>query len=206
MEDILKKYVPQTALEALVPLLRKHPLSLKISKARKTKFGDYRFPDASGRHRISINHNLNPYAFLITLLHELAHLEAFEQHGKRIKPHGAEWQNAFRELAYPFLKANIFPTQLQQAFMQSLNRGHATSCTDINLYRALQAYNEDSTEITRVEDLPLGSLFLINKKTLFKKGPRLRKRYKCINMTNGREYMVHPLAEITEYTAKHEHG
>lgn len=206
MEEVLKKYVPHSSISLLIPLLRKYPLQLKISKPRKTKFGDYRFPKGDGRHRISVNHNLNPYAFLITLIHELAHLEAFVKFGKQIKPHGIEWQETFRLLAYPFLEHNIFPTTLQQSFIQSLNRGHATSCTDMSLYRALQAYNTNSNTITRVEDIPLGSLFCINNKTVFKKGPRLRKRYKCVNLTNGKEYMVHPLAEITLYNQPHSHG
>ncbi len=193
----LQKYLPAGAVALVAPLMRRHPLELKISRARKTKFGDYRFPDASGRHRISINHNLNPYAFLITLLHELAHLEAFEKHGKKIKPHGAEWQECFRKLAFPFLEAQIFPLALQKSFIHSLNRGHASSCTDLNLYRSLQAHDAEEEKKLRVEHIAQGALFMVNEKAVFKKGPKLRKRYKCVNMKNGRAYMVHPLAEIT---------
>lgn len=192
---VLQQYVPEVSLALLLPLIRKHPLHLRISKPRKTKFGDYRFPGANGRHRISINHNLNPFAFLITLIHEIAHLEAFLKYGKRIKPHGAEWQQTFREIAYPFLEANIFPTILHQSFIKSLNRGAASSCTDTQLYRALNAYDEQKQDKVFVEDLPLGALFSVNDKMVFKKGPKSRKRYKCTNLKTGREYMVHPLAE-----------
>lgn len=190
----LRKYVPEAAIPLLLPLMRRHPLMLKVSRTRKTKLGDYRFPDASGRHRISVNHDLNSYAFLITLLHELAHLFAFEEHGRRIKPHGMEWQVCFRDIAYPFLENKLFPTTLQQLFIESLNRGYASSCTDLKLHKALRAYDENIEDKTYVEDLPMGSIFAVNDKAVFKKGPKLRKRYKCLNLKNGREYMVHPMA------------
>jgi predicted SprT family Zn-dependent metalloprotease len=36
----------------------------------------------------TVNSNLNKYKFLITLIHEISHLVAFEKFGRNIKPHG----------------------------------------------------------------------------------------------------------------------
>ncbi|MDZ7848645.1 MAG: hypothetical protein U5L96_18960 [Owenweeksia sp.] len=75
----------------MMALLRSEPVMLKIVSPRKTKFGDYRFPQKRDpRHRISLNSNLNPFAFLITLIHEMAHLKAFKDYGHKIKAHGPE--------------------------------------------------------------------------------------------------------------------
>jgi predicted SprT family Zn-dependent metalloprotease len=45
----------------------------------------------NGKHEITVNSNLNKYKFLITLIHEISHLVAFEKFGRNIKPHGNEW-------------------------------------------------------------------------------------------------------------------
>ncbi len=175
-------------------LLRSAPVELKIKNPRKTKFGDYRFPRGSERHRISINGNLNTYAFLITLVHEMAHLKAFEKFGKTIKPHGEEWQQTFRELMLPYFQKGTFPEELRQALQKSLKKGTASSCTDLELFRVLKTY--DPREVLLVEDLADGECFSLGKGLTFKKGPKARKRYRCLNLANGREYMVHPLAEV----------
>lgn len=177
-------------------LLRSEPVELKITKPRKTKFGDYRFPKADERHRISVNANLNPFAFIITVIHEMAHLKAFKDHGRLIKPHGAEWAQTFRELTRPFIEAEIFPRALEQNLIKSLNKGAASSCTDIDLYRALKEFDEIPDHIVTVEQIEPGGYFRIDKTKVFQKGPKSRKRYRCLNLINGREYMVHPLAEV----------
>ena len=186
-------------------LLQSEPVQLRISKPRKTKFGDYRFPGKDGRHRISVNANLNPYAFLITLIHEMAHLKAFKDFGRIIKPHGSEWQQYFRDLATPFLEADIFPDDIKHHFISSLNKGSASSCTDVNLFRQLKIYDETPDHLTILEELPQGAIFAIGKGKVFRKGPRLRKRYKCLNLINKREYMVHPLAEVQIVENQKEH-
>lgn len=197
-ESVLSKYLPPNCIDLVMPLLKGEPIEIKIKAPRTTKFGDYRFPKAGERHQISLNNNLNPYAFLVTLIHEVAHLKAFVNHGKMIKPHGSEWQKTFLELSKPFIDQNIFPDNLKEALLKSLQKGRASSCSDLNLFRELQKF-EDNPK-TKVEDLPEGTTFVADNKMIFKKGPKARKRYKCLNISNGRQYMVHPLAfaEVVE--------
>ena len=53
-------------------LLGRLPVRLRIARPRRTKLGDHRPPGRGWTmHRISINDDLNPYAFLTTLLHEM---------------------------------------------------------------------------------------------------------------------------------------
>ena len=199
-ENTLSKYLPEGSLDLTMQLLRTAPVELKIKQPRKTKFGDYRFPKKNERHRISINGNLNVYAFLITLVHEMAHLKAFESFGNGIKPHGEEWQVTFRQLMTPYLEQNIFPKNLRSALIKSLNRGSASSCTDLELFRVLQAFDKKPALV--VEELETGTCFSLGNDMIFKKGPRARKRYRCLNLSNSREYMVHPLAEVKRIEPK----
>ncbi len=194
---ILEKYLPQGSIDLVLMLLRTEPVQLKITRPRKTKFGDYRFPRGNDtRHRISVNANLNPYAFLITLIHEMAHLKAFKNSGKLIKPHGSEWQKEFILLTEPFFKAGIFPPEVEKTLRKSLHNGAASSCSDLHLFRALKKHDNHQPDKLTVEQIEEGSFFEIDGNKIFKKGPKSRKRYRCLNLTNGREYMVHPLAEV----------
>jgi predicted SprT family Zn-dependent metalloprotease len=66
-------------------------------------------------HRISVNGNLNKFSFLITLLHELAHLLAFENYGNRIQAHGKEWKFVYSNLLKDFIDKKIFPPDVESA-------------------------------------------------------------------------------------------
>lgn len=202
----LNRYLPPGSLDLVRPLLLRYPIQLKISKPRKTKFGDYRIPREKEAHRISVNGDLNPYAFLITLLHEYAHLVTFQKFGTQIKAHGEEWQFCFKEIGTPFIEAGIFPENLEMAFRASLARGHASSATDHQLLRVLRDYDpiESTKARTFVEDLNQGALFELNSK-VFRKGPKSRKRYKCEEIQSKRQFMVHPLAEVTLWNDTNEH-
>ena len=74
---ILKDYLPENALEEIGEMIDKYQVTIRLAKNRKRVNGTYSRPTKHYSHRISINQNLNPYAFLITLLHEFAHLYAW---------------------------------------------------------------------------------------------------------------------------------
>ena len=97
MQQTLFQYIPKEAKSLIQDLINKDNLVVKIKEERKTRHGDYRML-SNGKHKITINSNLNPYRFLITLIHEIAHLEAYQKYGRFIKPHGKEWKTTFQHL------------------------------------------------------------------------------------------------------------
>ena len=171
----------------------KHEVHFKISRKRKTKLGDYRFPVDGKGHKISVNGDLNQYAFLVTTIHAFAHLTAFEKYGRRIKPHGTEWKLEFRELFDPFLKGNYLPSELQIVLEKYLQNAKASSVADDKLARTLKSFDKKASLF--VEDLEFGSLFNLNGKN-FKKGKKLRKYYLCTEISNNKQYRVLGIAEI----------
>ena len=111
MQNILTDYMPLAAVNLVQSLIENDNLVIKIKKERKTRHGDYKkLPN--GKHQISVNSNLNQYRFLITLVHEIAHLKAYQDYGLCIKPHGEEWKKTFQHLMLPFLNPDIFPADL----------------------------------------------------------------------------------------------
>ncbi|MFK8045021.1 MAG: sprT domain-containing protein [Crocinitomicaceae bacterium] len=191
----LEKFLPTGTENYIAGLIISCKTHFKISAKRKTKLGDYRMPHDGKGHRISVNGDLNEYAFLVTTVHEFAHLKAFEDFGKRIKPHGIEWQKSFAELFQPILQLKILPTDVTLALNNYLKKAKASSCTDDALYRVLKRY--DKEQHLRVEHLKLGDKFILNN-LKFEKGKKLRKYYLCRNITNNRQYRVLGVAEIQE--------
>ena len=167
----------------------------KISKSRATKQGDYRHPFRGQGHKISVNNNLNPYAFLVTTVHEFAHLLTWNDHKNKVKPHGEEWKHNFKRMMVPFLEGDIFPADVHHAITSYLMNPSASSCTDLKLSRALKMYDAPKDH-SRLEELPHDTVFTIKDGRKFKKGEQLRKRFRCVCLDNGNVYLFSPLAEV----------
>lgn len=196
-KDILAKYIPAKSLNTVYSWIVEFKVSLVINKSRSTKLGDYRSPYMGKGHRITVNHDLNQYSFLITLVHEIAHLTAWEKFKNRVPPHGKEWKKEFQVLLSPFLNNEVFPDDVLSALTSYIQNPAAASCTDSNLLRTLRRYDApDSLQtIFHVEDLPEGAVFYLKNGMGFKKGVRLRKRFQCTEIKTKKTYLVNPLAE-----------
>jgi len=194
MKKILAKYLPERAVDPVFELVKEYGIYLKIVSERKTRHGDYRRLE-NGQHQITINSNLNKYRFLITTVHEIAHLVAFEKYGRFIKPHGREWKITFQHLMLPFLKPEIFPKDLLPLLARHFKNPKASSDTDAHLSIALKSYDPKNDK-NFIFEIPYGSTFRIYNGKVFKKGPKRIKRYECIELATGRIYVFQPNAEV----------
>src|SRR5690606_17244467 len=160
-----------------------------------TRHGDYRrMPN--GLHQITVNASLNKYRFLITLVHEIAHLVAFERYGRKILPHGQEWKRTFQELMLPFISPAVFPSQLLPIIAQHFINPKASSSTDARLAIALKSFDLEERNGSYVFELPQGSIFRLYNGKIYKKGRKRVKRYECMELDSGRLYLFQPNAEV----------
>lgn len=195
MNTTLQKYLPDCAVGPCFELIKTHGVHLKIVNHRVTRHGDYRrLPN--GLHQITVNASLNQYRFLITLVHEIAHLVAFETYGRRILPHGVEWKRTFQHLMVPFIRPEVFPSQLLPIIANHFKNPKASSSTDARLSIALKAFDEEERQGSYVYELPKGSIFRLYNGKLFKKGNKKVKRYECVELSTGRLYLFQPNAEV----------
>lgn len=195
ISNALKRYIPECYVPYVVELMFSENLSFKISKPRKTKAGDYRAPFNGKPHRISVNGDLNPYAFLITTIHEFAHMTTDIKYGSSVLPHGAEWKKEFKRLLIPVLEQKELPTSIEAALLNSLNNLKASSCTDIHLTRALRAFNENNDALELLENIGNNVHFRLGEKT-FQRGILRRRKYLCKEVNTGKQYLVNRLAEV----------
>lgn len=194
MQHNLKEYIPQAAIPKVLELLQHDNLTVKIKNERKTRHGDYRkLPN--GKHQITVNANLNHYKFLITLLHEIAHFEAYKEYGRYIKPHGVEWKRTFQYIMLPFLNPEVFPSELLPLLAKHFKNPKASSDTDAKLGLALKQFDATSDK-TLIFEVPLGSTFKIYNGRVFKKGNQRTKRFECVEVATGKVYLFNPNAEV----------
>ncbi len=190
------KYVPSKSLDVCIDWIVDYKIALRISKSRNSKYGDYRPPQDGKGHRISINHDLNKYAFLLTFTHEVAHLSTYNKFRFRIEPHGKEWKAEFKRLMMPFLKSDIFPKDLVVAINGYMNNPAASSCSDITLMRTLAKYDKRDERWKFLEEIALNTPFRIRSGREFIKGELLQKNFCCTCVKSKHKYVINPLTEV----------
>ncbi|GAB3706530.1 hypothetical protein GCM10027592_40100 [Spirosoma flavus] len=163
-----------------------------------------------GQTQITVNANLNPYAFLITYVHEVAHA-AVHQHyksqwrigRKRVEPpHGKRWKATFQQLMQPILSESVFPVDILLPLTQYMANPAATTYAHPALVVALRQADVPATETGSVrrmmlKDLPEGKDFQFAKKT-FRRGTLRRTRVVCKETSSGKSYTIlaHALVEV----------
>jgi SprT protein len=193
--EALQQFIPDNTFDDLIVFINQYRIKLSIKKDRATVYGDYR-PAMNGLpHRISVNGGLNKYHFLITLVHEIAHLVTFEKYGRKVKAHGIEWKNSFKELLSVFIAKKVFPEDVLEALSKSINNLKATSCSDNTLALALRNYDQRKKGIL-VQDLPMGTRFIAKNGKIFELLGKRRTRFEAKDINNGDIYLFPGLYEV----------
>jgi SprT protein len=194
---LLEQHLPPGTLHLLRPFVAGYRLVIKIKKARASKFGDYKpLKGKKWDHQITLNNDLNSYAFLITLLHELAHMYCQALYNGRAKPHGKLWKKHYASLLHYFMTLGVFPRDLQASLECHLHGPTASSCSDQNLFMALKKYDKKNNSLVLVEHLSDGEHFRWRNGLIFRKAGKLRKRYRCLEVRSRRVWFFHPMAEV----------
>lgn len=191
----INDYLPANAFDSVVYYIVKHKIHLTITKERTSILGNYK-KSMNKNHAITVNGNLNKYSFLITLLHEIGHLLAFEKYGSRIIAHGYEWKNEYGKILAVFLEKKIFPHDIEIELLKTLHNPAATSCAETSLLRVLKKYDPPKPGIYFLEELPDESVFKVKNGRTYKKGKQLRKRFLCQELHTKKMYLFSPVAEV----------
>lgn len=187
--SILQAHVPATALPYCFQLWQETPFQLKITRTRQTKVGDFTSKRSIAHPRITLNHDLNPYLFLLTYVHEVAHLRVHLRFGNRVDPHGEEWKAAFKVLQQPMLRPDVFPGDILAELSRHMVNPKASSFADTDLTKVLRRYDKDAGQYATLSDIPEGSIFRFQGR-FFKKGKIRRTRVLCHEVKTKRHYLV----------------
>ena len=192
--EVLSSYVPPGAVDYCVGLKRSYPFVFKLRKRRVSKLGDYRYYPQTDTHVITVNADLNPYAFLITYIHEVAH-RIVHRPGSFQKPHGQQWKLQFKQLMLPLLKPEIFPASVLSVLVGHMKNPKASASADQQLVKVLAQFDERKEGQLHLSDISIGTVFSI-KNRVFKKLEVKRTRAVCMEVQTNRKYLVPLMAEV----------
>jgi SprT protein len=193
---VFERFVPEAAVSYCEKLWDYFGFEFKIKKSRQTKLGDYRYDPRSKKSTITINNDLNQYSFLVTYLHEVAHLYTFEKHGRKAAPHGKEWKMSFKKIAEQVLNERVFPSEILLALQNYFKDPKAASCSDPVLYNILRKY-DGSSDFIPLSKVAVGSSFEFNGKS-YRKLEKKRTRSVCLALESGRKYLISEIAQVKE--------
>lgn len=198
--EIMSQYVPQQAVDDIVRFINDYSVYLKITRERQSKFGDYRMPSPKNPvHTISVNGNLGQYGFLLVMLHELAHMLTFIDCGRKVKPHGLEWQERYRQLILRFAAKGCFPAEVTPLLNSYASSLPLSKKLERDIDRRLkiqpsiiQIIAQSDDHVVSLDTLPAGSHFLLAARPdrTFESIEKLRTRWKCRDMDSGQLYTV----------------
>lgn len=194
----LAKYIGESAAIFIERETRGLVFHLKVTKARETKYGDYMESFAGKKQRITVNGNLDIYSFLITLLHELAHLKAFQDFGKKIKPHGIEWKKTFSNYLVLAIQNELFPKSIAEAihYYYVIRYDYSLNSRSKIVDRINNHFNISIPK--RLDGTPINSCVSLKMGMTVKIIEKRRSRYLCKDLSNNKMYLIHKEAEIEE--------
>jgi hypothetical protein len=193
--QILSEHLPERSLVTVEAWLDAYPIKFTISRKRNTKMGDYRPPAKLGRHRISVNGDLHPYAFLVTLTHELAHLVTWEKYQHRVRPHGEQWKTRFRTMLRELWVNEVFEDGVSSVIDDFSSGKISYRMFNLRFEKLVHHIAPDAGEFL-LGDLPDEAVFSLHNGRRFIKLEKVRTRYRCKELRNSRIYLISPLAKV----------
>ena len=188
LHTLLEKHLPPPALSYCFQLWQQYPFEFKVRKKRITKVGDFTCRPGKSP-RITVNYDSHPYLFLMTYVHEVAHLVVHQQHGWKPEAHGREWKHTFQQLMSPLMNEEVFPRDLLKVLHKHMAHPKASSFSDSVLTQALRQYDERQKTVVLLSEIPEGSTFGLHGRW-FKKGPLKRTRVLCHELKTRRNFLV----------------
>lgn len=195
--QIFNKHLPSNSIQYCLKLWSESPFSLHIKNPRNSKLGDFRYRKDRKIQTITLNSDLNPFQFLLTYIHEVAHLRVFEKVGINHLPHGTEWKLMFQQLMAPILSESVFPQDLLIPIRLHMKNPSASSARDLFLMKEMSKYDKieaNSTEVFLSDVMPGITFLLAGRK--FKKGETRRTRILCEEVDTGKKFLVSTLAKV----------
>ena len=192
-DKLFKRFVPENAIQLCVNLYREHKFQFRVTPPRATKLGDYRFDPSDDSHTITINNDLKPYSFLITYIHEVAHLTTVKKYGRKVAHHGKEWKNEYSHLLKQTLLSGAFPPNLAKEVMRFSMSPKASTSASARLVALLNEYENDTRLLlTKIK---------INQKFIFRgeeyiKLEKKRTRSLCVRLADKKKFLISEIAEV----------
>ncbi len=188
LRETLQQHIPAPSIEYCLHLWQSNPFKFKLRKSRQSKVGDFTCKHGQVP-QITVNNDLHPFLFLITYVHEVAHLHVHQRYGHKAEAHGEEWKNTFRDLLTPVMNTDVFPDKILRGLKRHMVNPKASTFSDAELTELFRSVDAKWSRATLLSEIPEGSLFGLHGKW-FRKGALQRTRVLCLELKTKRKFLV----------------
>lgn len=178
--------MPEDFQNYILEKIKAENIHLRLSPARKSKYGDYRYNFQQKTHAISVNIDLSDVKFMITFIHELAHKVCYDKHLGRVASHGKEWKAVFVDLLKEAKAILVLNEEQKIAFNKTILNPKATG-DDFEIV--------DENQLL-VASLPPETQFELKNGRQFQLIKKRRTRFLCTDLSNGKLYAVAAKAQV----------
>ena len=189
----LDPYLPQGTVNLVSGWLKGCSLTISVKRPRRSKLGDFKSAQGQSPAAITINTDLGPHQFLVTLTHEIAHYLTWSRYGRRVAPHGPEWKKYFGLLLTELSDCPALTTSFRQA-LQCHGEG-PKSASHYDQAFASAIAQADGNEHLVLDDIAEGDAFTFRDRR-FVKLKANRTRCRCIEVQTGAEYRISKIAPV----------
>jgi SprT protein len=187
--DLLKPFLDDKAVDFVSGLIGSEPVSVTITRQRRTRHGDFRWNATGSKVKITVNRNLGKPEFLITLLHEIAHYFTWKQYGNKARPHGTPWKDNFAGLLQQAVEKELFHSPVKEVVQETMiHKRRLGGTADREL--SLITERESGIVRTHVNDLLPGAVFSLENGLRLRIIKKLRTRFFCQQVGSKRLFYV----------------
>ncbi len=195
----LQSYLPAGTEKLCALWLVQNRVELYLPYSRKTKLGDFRSAHRGKPPRISVNRDLHPLQFLVTFTHEIAHAQIWNRYRREVAPHGPEWKLCYREHLKQLLALDVLDLAATTAIRAHSVNPRASSSADCHI----QKLTNPAAKGPLLDDLNAGDVFTLSGGKTFRALKKLRKYWRCEELSTKRLYRVHGSQPVTIPSADH---
>lgn len=187
--DLISPLLPEGAVALASSWLQIPGLSLRLNRRRSHRLGAFQ-RHRDGTMSIMMNIHQDEYAFLITLAHEVAHMQVYMRYGSAVAPHGKEWKSACRDLMMEAVRLPELPDDIREVMLAIARLPKSTHFSDKVVSRVLLRYSPVHAGQNLLCDLPAGVRFAMPNGKIYIKGEKNRTRYRCKLDGTSRFYLI----------------
>ncbi len=197
-ENLLKYLPNDKALDFIKKWTATYSLQLQVRRSRKGKLGDYRSLSGKYSHRITINYDLVPELFFLTLTHEIAHMKVYDKFSfKEVKPHGKEWKKHYGNMIMESIE--VYSKELQPLLTQFAKNPKAGYYSETSLVQYFS--KKVNPSVLLLQQLEEGNTFSIEN-TVYQLIEKKRTRYLCIHLQTQKKYLINHATGVQRIETK----
>ncbi len=192
----ISSFIPERASEKVFSFVRPYNVLIEV-KSMRSSLGKFQYGSNGGPHKIRIKQGISKELFLLVLLHEIAHLKAYIENGRAIKPHGKEWKNIFSDLLKEVIPLGVFPEKVMLGINEFMKNPGASMVNSKMFYNCF----DDFSSYVPIREMSVYDYFVLKERYYYQILKTERDYILCYDLQNMRKVRLRKSAHVSSVSA-----